>query len=91
VSAIAVELRESKSDGSFYVQVYLKNNTANESIQMNPMTIFGCDRLCPLHEFMEIVSDKVVSDFDAVCQPRSSKRSFLMNLKRMASPAFLVV
>ena len=39
-SAIIVELRQSKS-GEYYVQVYLKNNTASQPINPKLMTIYG--------------------------------------------------
>ena len=40
-SAIIVELRQSAQGNDYYVKVYLKNNTASESINRQLMTIDG--------------------------------------------------
>lgn len=39
-SAIIVELRQSK-DNAYYVQIFLKNNTASEPINQNAMIVEG--------------------------------------------------
>ena len=39
-SAIIMELRQS-AQNDYFVQVYLKNNTASEPINRQPMTIYG--------------------------------------------------
>ncbi len=67
-SAIVLELRQSKYDSSeYYIKVYFKNNTANETIQLRPMTMKGCEELCPLKSFSKMMQDKVITDFNTAC------------------------
>ena len=63
-----VELRQSLNGSDYFVKVFFKNSTAGEKIEFRPMTIHGCDELCPLARFLEIVNDKTVEDFSSVCR-----------------------
>lgn len=51
-----------------FIKVYLKNNTASEDINLHPLPIYGCDLLCPLDNFLNIVKDMVVEDITKACK-----------------------
>ena len=40
-SALIIELSQSKRDQSYFIQVFLKNNTADQDISLHNMTIYG--------------------------------------------------
>jgi hypothetical protein len=71
-SSVIFELHKSVNSSEYYIQVYSKNNTAYEEIKFKPMQIYGCDELCPLSRFNEIIKDKTVEDFNSVCKRRNS-------------------
>lgn len=67
-SAVALELHKELDKENYFVQVFLKNNTAKEEIQFRPMTMDGCETLCPLDKFMELTDDLIIHDFQAECK-----------------------
>lgn len=67
-SALALELHRQPETNNFFVQVYLKNNTAGAPINYRKMTMNGCHQLCPFHKFMEITESLVVHDFTNECK-----------------------
>jgi hypothetical protein len=74
VSSIVIELHQStKNNSAYFIRVYLKNNTADEPIYLRPMTIDGCAELCPIPQFMSIISDRIVTDWSSACAPQKSK------------------
>ncbi len=69
VSSVVLELRkEINTDSNYFIQAYYKNNTANEPINYQLMTIYGCDTLCPLNQFIAITNNLVVSNFSSACK-----------------------
>lgn len=89
-SAIIMELRKSTKSDNYFVQVYMKNNEANEPIVFTPMTIYGCDQLCPLETYLKIVQDKVVTDFPSVCKKEQPSVS-LANVTLIVSFSFVAL
>lgn len=67
-SAVALELRKEVGANNYFVQAYLKNNTAAESINYMNLTINGCTELCPLEKFMQLTDDLIVHDFPSECK-----------------------
>ena len=67
VSALIFELRQSVNDSSYYIAAFYKNNKPDSPMTIEPVTMGNCAHLCPLDEFMEIVKDKMVSDFKVAC------------------------
>jgi hypothetical protein len=43
--SVILELKKSKRDQNYYVQVFLKNNTASEEIKLYNVTIYGLEYL----------------------------------------------
>ena len=71
-SAVVLELhQEINNDANYFVQVYYKNNTAQELINYQLMTIDGCETLCPFDRFLEITSNLIVDDFPDACKIKS--------------------
>lgn len=67
-SAVSLELRKEVGANNYFVQAYLKNNTAAESINYMNLTIDGCPELCPLDKFMQLTDDLIVHDFPSECK-----------------------
>jgi hypothetical protein len=67
-SSVTIELRRSTREPfEYFVQAYLKNNTANEPINPQLYSIDGCEYLCPLDKFLSLTKDSLVSDYKAAC------------------------
>lgn len=68
-SSLIFELRSQiGNDENYFVQVYYKNNTGDEPIKLQLLTIKGCDSLCPLNKFLDLTSNLVVTDFTTGCK-----------------------
>ena len=69
-AAIILELRKSISDGKFFIKVFYKNNDPSEdTIQLEEMSVGGCDSLCPLERFFELNSQMELEDIVSACRP----------------------
>ena len=66
-SGFIFELRND-TKGNYYVQVLYKNNKPWEPIELTPVRVNGCDYLCPLSNFYELIQENLVQDFTNVCQ-----------------------
>lgn len=77
VASFIIELRKAKdpvtSATDYFVQVYYKNNTAEESVSFNLVQVDGCDTLCPLSKFLDLTKDNVITDFSEPCKATKSK------------------
>lgn len=87
-SAVALELRKEVGANNYFVQAYLKNNTADQSINYLNLTINGCPELCPLDKFMELTNDLVVHDFPSECKYQQDSSSFFDALTDKNSKRF---
>ena len=67
-SAVVLELHQEIHANNYFVQVYYKNNSAEEPINYQLMTIYGCENLCPFNQFLEIISNLIVDDYKTACK-----------------------
>ncbi len=65
-AALIIELRQD-ANGLYYVQIMSKNNSINQPININRVRLNQCEELCPLGNFFDITSSKLVSDFKKEC------------------------
>lgn len=72
------------------MQVYLKNNTVNETIDFKEVTIYGCEKLCPLEDFFRITDSMIVTDFTKECIKKNTKLN-LYNLTFVSAVIFALV
>ena len=66
-SGFVFELRKDAA-GNYYVQVFYKNNKANDPISLTQVTVYGCDAICPYNKFLDLVKDNLISDFTNICK-----------------------
>lgn len=66
-SGFVFELRKD-SDNNYYVKVFYKNNKYPDPDELEPVTVYDCDELCPLETFLELTEDKLVTDFTDICK-----------------------
>ncbi|XP_018314614.1 prostatic acid phosphatase isoform X2 [Mycetomoellerius zeteki] len=62
-----IELHE--DEGEWNVQIFLRNTTAHDPY---PMTIPGCNTVCPLDKFMEIMKPIIPDDWEEECKVDSN-------------------
>lgn len=69
-AALVVELRRSKMDGKYFVQILWKDNANTEPVEFKEMVQLSCQNrsLCPLETFMEITEGLAVADIRKECQ-----------------------
>ena len=71
-ASVILELRSSLDNkNDYYVQAYLKNNTADEEIKFQLLPIKGCDVLCPLDTFLSLTKDLIVTNYPVECKSKS--------------------
>ena len=64
-SAIILELRQSANE-KYYIQVLWRNSSSLN--QLHIMTINGCAKLCPYDDFVKIIENKIVENFNFSCK-----------------------
>ncbi|CAF0785670.1 unnamed protein product [Brachionus calyciflorus] len=68
-SGFVFELRKDV-ENNYYVQVFSKNNKFNEPNILSLVKVNGCDELCPLNKFLNLTSNKLVTNFKEICQAK---------------------
>lgn len=89
-SSVILELRKSLSGSKYYVQVFIKNNTIDEEITLKEVNIYGCDKLCPLDDFMRITDSMIINDYSKECAVKNS-RIYLYNFTFIFAVAFALI
>lgn len=69
-AALVVELRRSKVDGKYFVQILWKDNANTEPVEFKEMAQLSCQNrsLCPLETFIEMTEGLAVADIRKECQ-----------------------
>ncbi|XP_052550835.1 lysosomal acid phosphatase [Tympanuchus pallidicinctus] len=60
-----------EDDGNFSVEMFFRNESGKEPF---PLTIPGCQQICPLQRFLELTDPVVPQDWEQECQVASSMR-----------------
>uniref|UniRef100_A0A8V0ZX41 Lysosomal acid phosphatase n=1 Tax=Gallus gallus TaxID=9031 RepID=A0A8V0ZX41_CHICK len=58
-----------EDDGNFSVEMFFRNESGKEPF---PLTIPGCQQICPLQRFLELTDPVVPQDWEQECQVASS-------------------
>nr|CAD7268848.1 unnamed protein product [Timema shepardi] len=61
---VLIELHRTLDSG-YGVKVFLRNTTA---VAPHPLTIPGCEQLCPYDTFLQLTSQVVLKDLDTACK-----------------------
>ncbi|XP_070492517.1 prostatic acid phosphatase-like [Chironomus tepperi] len=61
-----LEFSQNKVDGTYGVEIFLKNSNKNELV---PLTIPGCAQFCELSRLQELLKDNIPQDWKEECKP----------------------
>jgi len=61
-----LEFSQNKKDGTYGVEIFLKNSNKNNLI---PLTIPGCSQFCELNRLQELLKENIPQDWNEECKP----------------------
>lgn len=61
-----LELSQNKLDGTYGVEIFLKNSNKNDLI---PLIIPGCTQFCELNRLEELLKENIPQDWNEECKP----------------------